>query len=166
MSVIALIACMLPPFASAQGQLGGDTVAPIILKGTTGGSDPLDVQINWFSKEIGSENNFAIIFKDESGEDLEDVTFDFLILRDGEELTKSSFAEPAPAGQAFGAHYSFANAGSYVIRIDNINGSDESVEFPVQVTPEFPVLVAAAAAAMIGVAVAASRLGLCFAGFK
>ncbi|WP_415281415.1 hypothetical protein [Candidatus Nitrososphaera sp. FF02] len=45
-----------------------------------------------------------------------------------------------------------------MIVVENINGTGERVEFPVQVTPEFPVLVAAVMAAVIGLAAVMGRL--------
>jgi len=42
------------------------------------------------------------------------------------------------ANYTYGADYAFNSTGSYAIKIGNINDSGEGVEFPIQVTPEFP----------------------------
>ena len=138
--------------------IGGDTFAAIILQGSTGGSDPVDVQINWFSRDIGEESVFAVILRDGSGQSIEDAEFDFAIIQDGQEVMRSHITEPSSPGQAYGAQHSFTSAGSYVIVVENINGTGERVEFPVQVTPEFPVLIASVMAAVMGLASVMGRL--------
>jgi len=139
--------------------IGGHTFAPITMEGTTG-NNTWNVKINWFTNDIGKQNVFAITLSDpKSSAYVEDAEFDFSILQDGKVVTMSHVSKPSSPGQAYGVQYNFTNAGSYVIRIDNINNTEgESIEFPVQVTPEFPVLLAVATAAVMGTIVVIGRL--------
>jgi hypothetical protein len=101
--------------------IGGHTFAPITMEEMTG-NNTWNVKINWFTNDIGKQNVFAITLSDpKSSADVQDAEFDFSILQEGKVLMKSPIAEPTSPGQAYGAQYNFTNAGSYVVRIDNIN---------------------------------------------
>jgi len=168
-TALILIACMTS-LATAKAMpenendgamppIGGHTFAPITMEGETSGNSTWNVKINWFTNELGKQNVFAITLTDaKSMANVEDAEFDFSVVQEGKVLTQSHITEPTSPGQAYGAQYNFTNAGSYVIRIDNINNTGESIKFPVQVTPEFPVfLLAAVTAAVMGTVVASSH---------
>jgi hypothetical protein len=54
--------------------------------------------------------------------------------------------------------FSFEQAGSYTIRIDDIDGLGEGASFPIQVTPEFPAGIIGAVAGLMGaIAILARR---------
>ena len=162
-STIAIQAADAESFGNESGDtpmLGGHTFAPITMEGTIGNST-WNVKINWFTNDIGKQNVFAITLSDpKSSAYVEDAEFDFSILQDGKVVMMSHVSKPTSPGQAYGVQYNFTNAGSYVIRIDNINSTGgENIEFPVQVTPEFPVLLlAVATAAVMGTIVVIGRL--------
>lgn len=117
---------------------------PLHLSGASGPDGKFNVDINWFSADIGKNNTFSIrVWNASNGQEVYDgLALDFSIMQGGKELMKSHLAKPVmPADTAtysYGADYAFNDTGSYIIKISNINNSGESVEFPVQVTPEFP----------------------------
>lgn len=101
------------------------------------------VRVTWTPNNIGSANAFDIRFiEPETGEEIEDATYDISIYRDGdrEVLRRDQTATRQ--------EFTFDQPGSYTIMIDNIEGLGERVEIPIQVTPEFP----AGALALIAVA--------------
>lgn len=117
---------------------------PLHLSGATSPDGKFNVDINWFSDDIGKNNTFSIrVWNASTGQEVYDgLSLDFSIMQGEKELIKSHLAEPVmPADTAtysYGADYAFSDAGSYTIKVSNINNSGESVDFPVQVTPEFP----------------------------
>lgn len=112
------------------------------------------VQVAWEPAEVGQENTFDISFVEpETGTMLEDITYDFSVLQG--DSVKAHKVDQAASRQRL----AFDEPGQYTIRIDNIDGLDEGVEIPIQVTPEFP-LGALAGVAAVGAAVAASKIYL------
>lgn len=100
------------------------------------------VEITWTPAEIGSAHEFDIHFiEPETGEEIEDVLYDFSIYDNGDR-------EVLRRGQtAARQEFTFEETGSYEIRIDDIDGLGEGVVVPIQVTPEFPIVMATLAAA-------------------
>ena len=92
---------------------------------------------------------------DEQGNHLDEATYDIVLLKDGEHLDDTHRTNQTATDQ----HYTFEEQGSYMLRIENIDGSGESeaVEIPMQVTPEFPLGAFGIAAAALGTMVAAGR---------
>jgi hypothetical protein len=107
------------------------------------------VEIAWKPNDIGSANEFDIHFiEPETGEEIEDVVYDVSIYRDAaREILRR---DQTVTHQEF----TFDQPGSYVIRIDNIDGLDETVTIPMQVTPEFPL----GALALVAIAFGAAAL--------
>jgi hypothetical protein len=132
------------PLASAQEQ---------IMLETTSDQGTFRIEILWTPAEIGSGNTFVICFLDsETGREVEDMRYDLLVFKDG-----SQSPEVRRAGQtATVQHLSFDEPGRYVVRIDDIDGLGEGAQLPIQVTPEFPLALVAAAAA-VGIAVIAAK---------
>jgi inhibitor of cysteine peptidase len=139
---------------------------PIYLTGQSVPEGKYNVTILWFSDDIGQENNFSIrVYDTETNEEVYDgLTLDFFIAQGDQilvskQLTGPAFPNTEETQFAYGDRYAFEDEGSYSLRIGNINGSGESVEFPTQVTPEFGSLaiLVLAITALVGV-VTASRL--------
>jgi hypothetical protein len=103
------------------------------------------VEITWKQDDVGSANSFDIRFiEPETGEEVEDVTYDFSIYMDGhrEILRRDQTATRQ--------EFTFEDPGSYVIRVDNIDRLDEHAQIPIQVTPEFPLGAIATVAVTLG----------------
>ncbi len=122
-----------------------DTIpGPIYLAAHSGPEGRYNVTVLWFSDDIGQENNFSIrVYDIETNEEVyEGLTLDFSIVQGDQVLVSKKLTGPAfpNTGEtrfAYGDKHAFASEGSYSLRIGNINGSGESAEFPMQVTPEF-----------------------------
>lgn len=127
-----------------EGQDGADE--RIMLEGTTEDENYV-VEVEWVSADIGEENMFTIMIMDEEGNHLEDAMYDIMLLRDDQVLQETVRTDQTVEEQ----HYTFDEAGSYILRIENIEG-ESTVEIPMQVVPEFPAVLVAAVAAGIGVA--------------
>jgi hypothetical protein len=110
------------------------------------------VEITWTPHDIGSANVFDIRFiEPETGEEIEDVVYDISIYRDADrEILRR---DQTTTSQEF----AFDEPGSYVIRIDDIDGLGERVAIPIQVTPEFPLGALSLVAVAFGAAVLVAR---------
>jgi inhibitor of cysteine peptidase len=122
----------------------GTVAGPIYLVAESAPEGKYNVTVLWFSDDIGQENNFSIkVFDTETNQEVyEDLTLDFSILQGDQVLVSKHLTGPAfPSTEGnrftYGDKYAFDSEGIYSLRIGNINGSNESVEFPMQVTPEF-----------------------------
>lgn len=100
-------------------------------------SGQFEVQVEWTPDDIGSENTFIIKIMDPNGNILNNVTYDVMFFREDQYLDETHRSNQTASEQK----YTFADEGSYIIRIENINGSgeNEQVSIPIQVTPEFPI---------------------------
>jgi hypothetical protein len=110
------------------------------------------VEITWTSDDVGSKNTFDMRFVEpETREEIENVVYDFSIYRGGdrEVLRRDQTATRQ--------EFTFDTAGSYVIRIDNIDRLDENAQIPIQVTPEFPLGAIATIATALGAAAVLAR---------
>lgn len=101
------------------------------------------VDLTWVPSplEIFNDAEFIITIYDKKTEiPIPEVEYDFVLIKDGKETArKSGFAK---AGGSF-ENYRFAekDIGDVTLRIENIDQSQEFVEIPLSVTPEFPVSV-------------------------
>ena len=140
----ALLSSMLPFIpAAAQEQIVLEAASD---QGT------FTVEIMWTPGDIGSTNAFEIRFiEPETGDEIEDVIYDFSVYRDGDReiLRRDQMATRQ--------EFTFDEQGPYELRIDDIEGLGEGVAVPIQVTPEFPAVVLAAAGAVLGAAVIIAR---------
>ncbi len=98
------------------------------------------VDITWFSSplQIYEQSEFVLtIYDKETLLPVSDAKYDFVLLNatSQEIFRKSGFAN---AGGSF-ENYRFTekDLGGMILRIENINGSGEFVELPINVTPEF-----------------------------
>lgn len=99
------------------------------------------VDITWFSSplQLYEQSEFILtIYDKETLLPVSNAEYDFVLVNaDKEEIFRKSGL--ASAGGSF-ENYRFAekDLGSTMLRIENINNSDEFVELPINVTPEFP----------------------------
>jgi hypothetical protein len=57
-----------------------------------------------------------------------------MLYKDGQLVPSSQRMDQTSTRQVYG----FKDVGHYTVRIDNINGDNERIDFAIQVTPEFP----------------------------
>ena len=132
------------------------TTKPIMLQGTST-NDKFKVEVNWMPNDISKENTFDIKFLDsKSGKEIKGVTYDIVLLTGDKKLAETYRSAQTATQQK----YIFGDQGSYILNIDKINNSPtESVNIPIQVTPEFPVnVLALMAIAALGSTIISSRL--------
>ncbi|MBI5377907.1 MAG: hypothetical protein HZA82_04720 [Thaumarchaeota archaeon] len=99
-----------------------------------------EVDLTWFPSviPIDQQAEFVFTIKDkQTSIPIPSSAYDFVILQKGKEVYRKSGI--ATAGGDF-VDYTFSNGqdGQTILRIENINGSNEVVEIPFVVTPEFP----------------------------
>jgi hypothetical protein len=102
-------------------------------------SDDFELEVGWTPDDIGSENIFAIKIMDANGQQLEGATYDVMLFKGDQHLDETHRTGQTASTQ----EYIFDEAGSYSLRIENIDGSGASdgISIPIQVTPEFDTIV-------------------------
>ena len=129
---------------SAQGQIGLEAITD---QGT------FRVELVWTPNDIGSVNTFEIHFVDpDTGIEIEDIKYDISIYRDDNSAEIQRLDQVSTSQEVF-----FEEAGSYEIRIDDIEDLGEWVIIPIQVTPEFQPKVFLLFIAALGIAMLAAR---------
>jgi hypothetical protein len=127
----------------------------------TADSPSYRVALTWPDQILpGQPVTFGIRVTDKSDQPLSAARYELVIMdKDGNEVVRSGGAT-TPEG--VGSHdMTFESQGSFTVRVDNINSSDESVQSSVTVVPEFPVGIALIAAALaIAATIAARRMSL------
>jgi hypothetical protein len=110
------------------------------------------VEIRWTRDDIGKANTFDIRFiEPETGREIEDVRYDIAMYRgDTRETQRTDQESPQQK-------FLFSEPGSFTMMIKNIDGLDENVSIPIQVTPEFPLGALAIAAPIIGAIIIIAR---------
>lgn len=98
------------------------------------------VDLTWIPQEITptEESEFILtIYDKQTLVPVKQAEYDFIILQNDSEIFRKS--DVANAGGSF-VDYRFSESemGQAIIRIENINDSQEFVEIPITVTPEFP----------------------------
>src|SRR5919202_1110169 len=131
---------------------------PIMLQGTST-NDKFKVEVNWMPNDISKENTFDIKFLDsKSGREIKGVTYDIVLLTGDQQHLTDTYRSAQTATQQ---KYNFTDQGSYILNINKINNSPaESVNIPIQVTPEFPVnmlALTAIIAALLGSTIISAR---------
>ncbi len=111
------------------------------------------VELIWTPNDISRANTFEIHFIDpETGIEIEDVKYDISIYRDGRpEISRTD--QVSTFQEVF-----FEEAGSYEIRIEDIEDLGEGVIVPIQVTPEFQSEVFLLFIASFGIAIVVARI--------
>jgi len=114
---------------------------PSVTKDSTGNVIPgkYNVDLTWVPNILGvGDAEFIItIYDKDSGAPVQDAEYDFVLLKNGNEVyRKSGFAQ---AGGNFENVKLFQEyVGPLTLRIENIDQSGEYAEIPISVTPEFP----------------------------
>lgn len=97
------------------------------------------VNLTWFPNVLGlGESEFIMTFYEkDTGNTVRDATYDFVLIKNGTEIHRKSGI--AVSGGTF-ENFVFVEqeTGDLTVRIENIAGTDEYVEIPIHVTPEFP----------------------------
>ncbi len=141
----ALLAVLVLPmlFIPAMAQTGEQ-----IYLETTSDQSTFKLEIYWTPADIESENTFVIKFIDpDTGKEIEDVKYDILLYREGNERPELRRVDQISTVQKL----RFSEPGSYMVKIQNIEGLGENAILPIQVTPEFP----AGPLAVMGAAISA-----------
>ncbi|CAE6486184.1 peptidase [Candidatus Nitrosotenuis uzonensis] len=116
---------------------------PSMIKDDTGNTvqGRYNVDLTWIPNTLGvGDAEFIITIYDKaSGFPIRQAEYDFVLLKDDNEIyRKSGFAQ---AGGSFeNVRFFEEYVGPLTLRIENIDQSDEFVEIPIMVTPEFPVV--------------------------
>ena len=128
-----------------------DTNELIMLQATSS-SGNFKVQVNWTPNDIGKENIFDLRFSDaKTGDELSNPNYSIMLFKGEQHLDKTHRENQTAARQT----YVFDEPDSYRLRIENINGSgtEDGMDIPMQVTPEFPsaVVIYLLVAALFGI---------------
>jgi hypothetical protein len=134
--------------ASAQQQQ--QPPSPIMLEALSD-QGTFRVEMAWTPADIGADNTFGIRFiEPETNIELEDIRYDILLSSGDNTAQQLHRVDQASLQQKF----RFEEPGTYRIMINDIDGLDETVTIPIEVTPEFPAGAAAlTAATTIGAAI-------------
>lgn len=97
------------------------------------------VDLTWFPNTLGlGESEFVMTFYEKDSKlPVRGATYDFVLIKNGTEIHRKSGL--ASAGGTF-ENFVFVEqeTGDLTVRIEKIAGTDEYVEIPINVTPEFP----------------------------
>lgn len=110
--------------------------------------------------EPGKVTSFAISFTDaKSGATMRDVTYDFVLLKDGQEIIRrQGQSVSGVANEQF--TFKESQAGAVTLRLENIGNTGESVDFNIQVVPEFPIGAVIAMAGAVAAVLIFTRIKL------
>jgi hypothetical protein len=112
------------------------------------------VELIWTPDDIGRANTFEIHFVEpDTGIEIEDIKYDFSIYRDDDSPETQRLDQVSTFQEVF-----FEEAGSYELRIDDIEDLGERVIVPIQVTPEFHHKVFALFITALAIAMIAARV--------
>lgn len=116
------------------------------------------VDLTWIPENLQpGEAEFIFTIYDKNLQPVPKAEYNFILFQNGQQIYKKSSV--AQAGGSFEDMTFFENnKGSVVLRIENINQSDEYVEIPIVVTPEFPLGLFLVFGVMFSVVVMVSRL--------
>lgn len=153
--VLAIGFLLLATASPANAQQGGvtDTTEKVISMNGLSSDRSYIVYLSW--RPNGTDTNIFDIFIDDSATSarLNDVEYNIALYRDGQLVASSERTGQATTRQ----FYDFEDQGQYTVRISNIEGSGEFIDFSIQVTPEFPLHIFTAVAAMFAGIVALQR---------
>lgn len=117
------------------------------------------VEINWTTNKIGQLNRFDIHFIDpETRTEIEDVKYDISVYNENGKLELQRANQMTTQQEL-----SFGSPGSYIIKINDIDGLGENATIPLQATPEFSfdgeelTMIITLAATIIGAAILVAR---------
>jgi len=99
-----------------------------------------DVDLTWFPSQLepGAAEFVMTIYDKESGLPIPEAEYDFVLIQNDQEIyRKSGFTKTGGTFEDF--TFFDKNIGQVVLRVENIDGSEEFIEIPISVTPEFPI---------------------------
>ncbi|MFQ5968892.1 MAG: hypothetical protein ACE5J2_00140 [Nitrososphaerales archaeon] len=111
----------------------------------------INAMLSWSPTVIEPDKTaaFTFNFMDAlSNQPIRDATYDFLLVKDGQEIIKRQGQTLAGVGSE---QFTFTQSqtGSVMLRLDNVNDTGESIEFSINVVPEFAPSVLAIMAGVI-----------------
>lgn len=146
--VLAALGMMTTPLLAAQiasAQQQQQQPPPPIMLEALSNQGTFRVEMAWTPADIGADNTFGIRFiEPETNIELEDIRYDILLSRGDNTVQQLRRVDQTSLQQKF----RFEEPGTYRIMINDIDGLDETVTIPIEVTPEFPAGAAALTAAM------------------
>jgi predicted secreted protein with PEFG-CTERM motif len=98
------------------------------------------VDLTWVPKDLPiteAAEFIMTIYDKESGLPVGQASYDFVLIKGNSEIYRKS-GLAASGGSFEGFKFSSGDVGNLMLRIEKINGSNEFVEIPITVTPEFP----------------------------
>ena len=104
-----------------------------------------------------TDTNIFDVFIDDSvtGARLNGVEYDIALYQNGQLVASSQRTDQTTTRQLYDL-----DEGQYTVRVADIEGSGQHIDFSIQVTPEFPLHVLAGAAALFAGMIAMHRLRL------
>jgi hypothetical protein len=104
----------------------------------------------------GTDDNIFDIFIDDSvtGARLYGVEYDIALYNGGQLVASSQRTDETTTRQL----YDFGELGQYIVKVSDIEGTGEFIDFSIQVAPEFPLHIFAAMAAVVAGIVALHRI--------
>jgi hypothetical protein len=149
--VLAALGMTTPLLLAAQIASAQQQPPPPIMLEALSDQGTFRVEMAWTPADIGAGNTFGIRFiEPETNIELEDIRYDILLSRGDNTVQQLHRVDQLSLQQKF----RFEEPGTYRIMINDIDGLDESVTIPIEVTPEFPAGAAAlTAATTIGAAI-------------
>ena len=156
--VLAALGMMTTPLLAAQiasAQQQQQQPPPPIMLEALSNQGTFRVEMAWTPADIGADNTFGIRFiEPETNIELEDIRYDILLFRGDNTVQQLRRVDQTSLQQKF----RFEEPGTYRIMINDIDGLDETVTIPIEVTPEFP----AGAAALTAATTIGSAISLLF----
>ena len=142
--VLAALGMTTTPLLLAAQTASAQQQPPPIMLEALSDQGTFRVEMAWTPADIGADNTFGIRFiEPETNIELEDIRYDILLSRGDNTVQQLRRVDQTSLQQKF----RFEEPGTYRIMINDIDGLDESVTIPIEVTPEFPAGAAALTAA-------------------
>jgi hypothetical protein len=127
-------------------------------------SDNYKVSLTWPEQVFPEQPvTFGIGIADKSGQPISAATYELVVMDSDSNQVSRAGGVTTPEGIS-SQDVKFTSQGSFTIKVEKIKGTDESVESALTVVPEFPVGIAAIAAAIVVGAMIAARRSSLFAG--
>jgi hypothetical protein len=134
MATLLLLLLLLAAQTASAQQQQQQQPPPIMLEALSD-QGTFRVEVAWTSADIGADNTFGIRFiEPETNIELEDIRYDILLFRGDNTVQQLHRIDQTSLQQKF----RFEEPGTYRIMINDIDGLDETVTIPIEVTPEFP----------------------------
>jgi hypothetical protein len=116
------------------------------------------VDLTWIPENLQpGESEFIFTIYDRNLQPVSNVEYDFILTQNNESVYQNSGIAKA-GGSYEDVTFFEENKGTITLRIENIDQSDEFIEFPILVTPEFPLGMLLVVVILFSVVVVTSRL--------